>query len=88
MLYRDQLRHESDDISFSNWLYSVMEANNLSISKLSAETYISRPTISDHLHGHRLPYRNTLRIYADYFGVNYWWLYEMVLKDSQEKQLL
>lgn len=66
---------------FSNWLRDEMNEKELSISKLSSETYITRQTISDHLKGTHVPYRSSLRAYALYFGVDYWDLYEMVLKD-------
>lgn len=61
----------------------MMNEKDLTISRLSEETHISRPTISSHMYGIRLPYRSSLRIYAEYFGVDYWDLYEMVLNDSQ-----
>lgn len=68
---------------FSTWLFEQMNERNLSINQLSKDTYIVRQTISSHLRGIHLPYRSTLRIYALYFGVDFWYLYEMVLEDSQ-----
>lgn len=73
------MKQKSD---FSIWLQKMMDERGLNPYQLSREIYVSRQTITAHLNGTQHPYRNTIRIYSQYFDYPYWDLYEMVMLES------
>ncbi len=68
---------------FGNWLYNKLLDAGMTESELAKELGLTRVTISNHIRGSVIPHRYTLDLYADYFGIPWYVLYEMVLKDSK-----
>lgn len=64
---------------FGEWLYKQLVDRNMTTQELATALGFTRATISNHVHGNFSPNRTSLRKYADYFGVNYWELYELVI---------
>lgn len=70
---------------FGSWLSDMMHRNNLNTYTLSEEISMHRETISKHIHKHQKPYMSTVKLYADYFDVDFWELYGMIMKDWSQK---
>lgn len=68
---------------FANWLDNKLSGSGMSETDLANELGLTRATVSNHIRGSVTPHRSTLDLYADYFGVPWYVLYEMVLKDSK-----
>lgn len=66
---------------FGNWLYGELLDKHVEIKEFAECIGLSRQIISGHINGRRRPHRSTLRMYADYFNVDYWMLYDMIIRD-------
>lgn len=64
---------------FGEWLRNAMIDHEVTERELAAYLDMHYVTISYHLNGKRIPRFNTLKKYADYFGVDVWELYEMAV---------
>lgn len=64
---------------FGAWLREKLIEFDMSTKDLADDIGVTRESVSNHLNGRFNPNRNTLRLYARYFGVNYWDLYEMMV---------
>lgn len=65
--------------AFGVWLHEQLVEANMNTRDLADAIGITRESVSNHLNGRFAPNRHSLRQYANYFGVNYWELYEMTV---------
>lgn len=74
----------NSDGLFGAWLNNQLIDNAISIADLSRELSITRESISRHINKKMCPSISALKKYADYFGVDWFELYDMVLDDYRD----
>lgn len=80
MSYRKPI--EEPDTFFGQWLSDVMfdsDYNELEVANVIGK---SRETVSRHLSGKSRPTLNTVKKYAELFGYDWMYVYELTLKDN------
>lgn len=66
---------------FGSWLRAVIEREGITVNELANEIGLSRTSVSYHLNGKRKPHLYAIKKYAEYFGVNLWFVYNLVESD-------
>ena len=68
------------ECKFGEWLKSKINEDDLYLTILANDLGINRQTIYNHVRGLVTPSRHALKVYAEYFGEDYWYLYELSRK--------
>ncbi len=68
---------------FANWLNDRLVESEMTEADLANKLLLTRVSVSNHIRGSVIPRLSTLELYADYFGVPWYILYEMAINDSK-----
>lgn len=71
---------------FGSWLISQLKEKDLSIGQLANELGITSASLHNHIRGKTVPNDNNIRLYADYFSVNFWFICDMLSQDRKNKK--
>lgn len=67
---------------FSIWLCEHIYVKYSTLSEFSKDIGLDRDTIYKHIYMDIVPRRSSIKKYAEFFGVDEWFLYSLIADDS------